>query len=349
MSKWAAPVLFVRKKDRKISFCIEYRKHHSMKVKETYPLPGMDEGIDTLGDAQFTRLDTYSGYGHMKMGQQDRQKMEFVCHAVTFQCTGMPFGLTNAPVCLQRALDMIITRCKWKTCLVYLEDVIILSNNVDDNIKHVNEILRTLVDAVVALKISKCHLFQRQVEYLGHLVGPGWLQIDKKNVELLRQGQPPNESTQCRSMLAFCNDYRRFIDDFTGMAHHLNKLFQKGSPETLKLDEEQKATYRPHRSSLFTTHPRITDYGASVFSWLPLNWLRYRLLLIPNPSRCRRKPDWILSKVASACRSKQFSIRMRIPRSSVGAQNITVVLDVWKVCGVHRQRSTKLVVNDWKP
>ena len=111
MSEWAAPVLFVPKKDGKLRFCIDYRKLNSMTVKDTYPLPRMDECIDTLGEAQyFTTLDAYSGYWQMKIRKQDRPKTAFVCHAGTFQFVRMPFGLTNAPACFQRAHDLILTR-----------------------------------------------------------------------------------------------------------------------------------------------------------------------------------------------------------------------------------------------
>lgn len=63
VSEWAAPVLFSAKKDVKLRFCIDYRKLSIMTVRDTYPLPRMDEYIDSLGEAKvFTMLDAYSGY-----------------------------------------------------------------------------------------------------------------------------------------------------------------------------------------------------------------------------------------------------------------------------------------------
>ena len=191
-SEWAALVLFAPKKDGKLRFCIDYRKLNSMTVKDTYPLPRMDECIDTLGEAQyFTTLDAYSGYWQMKIRKEDRYKTAFVCHEGTFQCKRMPFGLTNAPACFQRALDLILTKFKWKTCLVYLDDVIIFSKDVDDHIKHVAEILTALTEAGVTLNINKCFFFQGKVEYLGHMVKPGQLEIDRTNVASLKNAKAP--------------------------------------------------------------------------------------------------------------------------------------------------------------
>lgn len=59
------------------------------------------------------------------------------------------FGLTNATPIFQRALGMVLTKLKWKTCLVYMDDDIIYSNSVEHNIRHVDEIVTTLADACV--------------------------------------------------------------------------------------------------------------------------------------------------------------------------------------------------------
>ena len=122
-SEWASPVLFAPKKDGRIRFCIDYRRLNTLTVKDSYPLPRMDECIDSLGDAQvFTTLDAYWGYWQVPVNPQDRTKTSLVCHAGQYQCVRMPFGLTNAPATFQRALDIVRTKFKWKSCLVYIDD-----------------------------------------------------------------------------------------------------------------------------------------------------------------------------------------------------------------------------------
>lgn len=71
------------------------------------------------------------------------------------------FWAQNAPACIQRAFDLIITKYKWKTCLLYLDDFIVLSCTMKKHIKHVEEILIAFVDAGVTIKIKKCHVFKR--------------------------------------------------------------------------------------------------------------------------------------------------------------------------------------------
>ena len=151
----------------------------------------------------------------MDIHPKDRHKTAFVRHSGTYECLRMPFGLTNAPASFQRALDMILTKYKWKTCLVYLDDVIIFSKTVEEHIQHVDEVLSYLAKAGVTLKIAKCKFFTTTVEYLGHIIRPGKLEVDQANTKSLREAKPPTTRTQLRSFLVLVNVYCRFIDKFS--------------------------------------------------------------------------------------------------------------------------------------
>lgn len=98
----------------------------------------------------------------------------------------MPFRHPNAPVTLQRALDIALALYKWKTCLVYIDDVVIFSRTIGSHIKHVYEILVALADAGMSLKWKKCEFFRRCIKYLGHLISPGCLDIDSIMTKSLR-------------------------------------------------------------------------------------------------------------------------------------------------------------------
>ena len=92
-SEWASPVVLVPKQDGSLRFCVDYRKLNNITVKDTYPLPRMDECLDSLGDARwFTTLDCNAGYWQLRVAEEDRDKTTFTCHCGTYRFCRMPLG-----------------------------------------------------------------------------------------------------------------------------------------------------------------------------------------------------------------------------------------------------------------
>jgi hypothetical protein len=99
----------------------------------------MDECIDSLGDAQiFTTLDCNIGYWQIPVAPEDVEKTTFTSHEGTFHFTRMPFGLRNAPATFQRTVDIVLSGVRWKTCLVYLDDIIVISNSSEEHASHLD-------------------------------------------------------------------------------------------------------------------------------------------------------------------------------------------------------------------
>lgn len=91
-----------------------------MTIKDTYPLPRMDDCLDSLVHKKvFSALDSICGYWQMPISEEDRHKTAFSCHSGLYEFNRMPFGLTNAPASFQRAMDVLLAKFRWKTCLVY--------------------------------------------------------------------------------------------------------------------------------------------------------------------------------------------------------------------------------------
>lgn len=75
----------------------------------------------------------------------------------------MSFGLKSSPAIFHRAIDVILSRYKWKTCIVYLKDVIIYSNSIEYHVGQVEDVLYSLRRAEVPLKMRKCNFSQIQL------------------------------------------------------------------------------------------------------------------------------------------------------------------------------------------
>lgn len=162
--KWAAPVFLISTKHGRLCFFVDHLKLNTMQIKDSYPLPLMDEYIDSLCDSKlFPTLDAYNGYSEIFITPQDRHKTPLVCHASTYQYIRIVLGLTNAYDSYQRALDIVLPKFKWGTFPVYMDDVSIYPNTVEDRIHHFAEILTTLTEAGVPLKMNKCTFVRNNV------------------------------------------------------------------------------------------------------------------------------------------------------------------------------------------
>ena len=125
-SPWAAPIILVATKDGTTRFCVDYRKLKNVTHKDAYPLPRIDETVDTLSRAQwFSTLDMASGYYQMGMDDRDKCKTAFITHMGLYQFRVMPFGLCGAPATFERVMELVLQGLRWERCLVYLDDVIV--------------------------------------------------------------------------------------------------------------------------------------------------------------------------------------------------------------------------------
>lgn len=251
-SDWSSPVVVVPKKNGKPRFCVDYRRLNAITKKDTYPIPRMDDCLDSLGEAQFfSTLDCTAGYWQVPLRKEDQEKTAFACHDGLFEWVVMPFGLTNAPATFQRALDIILSGLKWQMCLVYLDDVIVFSKTAEDHVRHLDLVLTRLRKAGVTLNLEKCAFFKREVEYLGHIICPGQLKVHNKNTDALREASFPKTKTQMKSFLGACNVYRRFVKDFAKRARPLTELTKNDvGPELPQPTDAQRASFEDLKGAL---------------------------------------------------------------------------------------------------
>ncbi|RYN56960.1 hypothetical protein AA0117_g13232 [Alternaria alternata] len=126
--------------------CVDYRGLNKVTIKDRYPIPLVSEMLDRLSKAAiYTKLDLRDAYHRLRIREGDEWKTAFKTRYGHYEYNVMPFGLANAPATFQsyvyRALGGLIDR----TCVVYLDDILIYSGDEAEHDRHVEEVLDRLV------------------------------------------------------------------------------------------------------------------------------------------------------------------------------------------------------------
>jgi hypothetical protein len=156
-SCYASPVVLVRKKTGDLRICIDYRRLNAQTEKDTYPLQLINDLIHTrMEDAfEFSSFDLAEGYHQIPIAEQDKYKTAFITERGLFEFNVMPFGLSNAPATFQRFMDSILEKHNRKCCLVYLDDILVYSKDIESHKDHIRMVLQEIRRAILKIKLQK--------------------------------------------------------------------------------------------------------------------------------------------------------------------------------------------------
>ncbi|GFW60783.1 retrovirus-related Pol polyprotein from transposon 412 [Trichonephila clavipes] len=193
--------------------------------KDSYPLPRIDDTLDTLsGHKWFSTLDLKSGYWQVEIHPEDREKTAFTSGQGLWQFKVMPFGLCNAPATFERLMETVLKGLTFEACLIYLDDVIIGGRTFEEHLQNIRKVLSKLSDANLKLNPSKCKFFQKEVNYLRHIISAEGVRTDPEKVSAVKNWKRPENLRELRSFLGLCTYYRKFVKGFSNIARPLHKL-----------------------------------------------------------------------------------------------------------------------------
>ena len=227
-SPWASNVVLVKKKDGTKRFCVDYRKLNHVTIKDAYPIPRIDDSLDTLnGSKWFSTLDLASGYWQVELEDEAKEKSAFVVRGGLYCWRVMPFGLCNAPSTFERLMERVLAGLHWKILLVYLDDIIVFANTVTEELERLDVVFSRLREAGLKLKPRKCTLFRRSVLYLGHIVSSDGVSTDPEKTRAIADWPTPTNVKEVQSFLGLASYYRRFVKGFANIARPLHRLTEK--------------------------------------------------------------------------------------------------------------------------
>ena len=231
-SPLASPFFFVTKKDGSLRPVQDYRALNEGTIKNAYPLPLISDIIDRLkGATIFTKLDVRAGYNNVRIKEGDEWKAAFITPSGLFEPTVMFFGLCNAPATFQNMMnDLFRDMLQEGWMVIYMDDILIFSDNVEDHHERTRRALQRLQDSDLFLKAEKCEFDRQEVEFLGSIIRPGVVAMDPVKLKAIIEWEPPKTVKQVQAFLGFGNFYRRFIRDYSKIVRPLTELTKKDQP-----------------------------------------------------------------------------------------------------------------------
>ena len=267
-------VLFARKKDGSLCLCIDFRGLNWILKKDRYPLPFISNLLSMAGKARlYTTIDLQNAYYLVRIAEGDEWKTAFWTCYGSFEWLVMPFRLTNAPSTFQRFMNDIFSDLLDVHVIIYLDDILIYSDNPADHKKHVREVLCHLCANGLYACLDKCCFSSNTIEYLGFILTKDGLKMDPFKVQTIQDWPEPWKVKDIQSFLGFANFYQCFISDYSDIVIPLTRLTHKGIPWNFsnaarKSFEALKSAFT---SALILTHwipnkPIIVETDASDYA-----------------------------------------------------------------------------------
>ena len=189
---FAAPVLFIRKKDGSLRFCVDFCKLNAITRKDQYPLPLIDETLERLREAKiFTKLDIQQAFNRVQMHPDSEDFTTFRTRYGSYKSKVLPFGLTNGPATFQRYINDVLFDCLDQFATAYVDDILIFSKNEAEHELHVRQVLERLERAGLQVDIRKCEFHTRRTKFLGFVVGVDGIQVDNSKIQVIADWEQP--------------------------------------------------------------------------------------------------------------------------------------------------------------
>jgi hypothetical protein len=232
-SEYASPVVIVKKKDGQPRFCVDYHRLNAATRDEAAPLPIIQEMLRDLGQVKvFSSLDLKSGYWQVPLSDESKEYTAFTTpDGGLYQFRVMPFGRKGAPPTFQRLMSQEVLTGHFRNfTMVYLDDIIVYSTNHKEHIKHLQLLFERLQIHGLRCAPEKCHLGEREIVYLGHVVSTQGNQPQQLHLRQIQGAPTPKDRRSLRSFLDLCNWLRDYVPRFAAITYPVTNLLSAKKP-----------------------------------------------------------------------------------------------------------------------
>lgn len=243
---WISNIVPVIKKNGQIRICIDFRDLNKATPKDQYPMPVADLLIDAASRYEYiSSMDGYAGYHQLRIAHEDCNKTAFRCPKSLglYEYVAMPFGLKNAGATYQRAMDSIFKDMIGKIMEVYIDDILVKSNDFSGHKEHLIKSFTRMREYHLKMNPLKCAFGVKASNFLGFLIHKNGMEIDQNKAKAVLAAKPPSNKKELQRFLGQVNYVRRFMANLAGKTKKFSPLLRLKHESEFEWKEEHQAAF----------------------------------------------------------------------------------------------------------
>ncbi len=215
-ASYASLILFIKKKDDSLRFCVDYKKLNALIKRNRYLLFLIDETLARIQDSKYlTQLNIIVVFNKLHMYSRSKDLIIFIIFFDFYKYYVMSFKLINNSTFYQHYMNDMLFDYLHQFCQIYLDDIIIYSKTLKKHKKHVWLVLHRLQEIDLQMNINKCKFHVQEISFLELLLFIERLKMNLQKIQAVVEWFTSTNLTQMQFFINFCNFYRRFIKNFS--------------------------------------------------------------------------------------------------------------------------------------
>jgi hypothetical protein len=228
-TSYASSILFAKKSEEELCFCVDYRKLNVIIKKNRYSISLIAKIIARLFKIKWmTKIDIRHAFNKIRMHFKENENLiTFRIKYETYKYLVMSFELTNESFIFQNFMNNTLMNYLNEFVVAYLDDIIVYSNNKKEHIQHVKKILQRLRETNIQTDVDKREFHTTKTKFLEMIINRDDIKMNFEKIKAMIDWETSNHLKEVQAFLEFVNFYRRFIKNFFKLVKSLIKLIRK--------------------------------------------------------------------------------------------------------------------------